>query len=145
MSAPSEKNFSARYFNSSGCKRIIEAPAGIAIMISKNFSVAVVVSDAKKSAEWFRANLGLGSSVHGHWVLVWPKGSTAKIHLCEGKPDPGNTGVAFYVKGATKQAKKMKAQGVRFTKEVEKANWGTSGMFADLDGNEYWLIEGSGP
>lgn len=114
-------------------------------MISKQFSVAVVVSDAKKSAKWFEAELGFGSSVHGHWVLVWPKGSVTKIHLCEGKPDPGNTGIAFYVKGAAKLAEKMKAKGVRFTNDVKKTDWGTNGSFADVDGNEYWLIEGSGP
>jgi len=114
-------------------------------MISKKFSVAVVVSDPKKSAAWFEDKLGFGKSVHGHWVLVWPKGSLTRIHLCEGKPDPGNTGVAFYVKGAEKLAAKMKENGVNFTRDVKKSDWGTNGMFADPDGNEYWLIEGSGP
>jgi catechol 2,3-dioxygenase-like lactoylglutathione lyase family enzyme len=114
-------------------------------MISKKFSIAIMVSDAKKSAEWFEDKLGFGKSVHGHWVLVWPKGSLTRIHLCEGKPDPGNTGVAFYVTGAEKLAEKMKAKGVKFTKEVKKSDWGTNGMFADPDGNEYFLIEGSGP
>jgi predicted enzyme related to lactoylglutathione lyase len=114
-------------------------------MISKKFSVAVLVTDAKKSAKWFEQKVGFGSSVDDHWVLVWPKGSTTKIHLCEGKPDPGNTGIAFYVKGAEKLAEKMKRKGVKFTREMKKASWGTHGMFADPDGNEYWLIEGSGP
>jgi len=114
-------------------------------MISKKFSIAVVVSDAKKSAGWFEDKLGFAKSVRGHWVLVWPKGSLTRIHLCEGKPDPGNTGVAFYVKGAQKLAEKMKANDVKFTREVKKSDWGTNGMFADPDGNEYWLIEGSGP
>jgi len=114
-------------------------------MISKKFSIAVVVSDAKQTAKWFESKLGFGSSVHGHWVLVWPKGSVTKIHLCEGKPDPGNTGIAFYVKGAEKLAGKMKAKGVKFTRAVKKSDWGINGMFADAHGNEYWLIEGSGP
>jgi len=39
----------------------------------------------------------------------------------------------------------MKAKGVKFTREVKKSDWGINGMFADADGNEYWLIEGSGP
>ena len=114
-------------------------------MISKKLSVAVMVSDSKKSARWFKSKLGFRSSVHGHWVLVWPAGSHTKIHLCEGKRDPGNTGIAFYVKGAEKLAAKMKARGVKFTREVKKTEWGTNGLFADPDGNQYWLIDGGGP
>lgn len=114
-------------------------------MVSREFSVAVVVSDGKKAAKWFEDCLGFKSSLDEHWVLVWPEGSTAKIHLCEGKPEPGNTGIAFYVKDAARLAKSLKAKGVRFTKDVKKTDWGTNGMFADQDGNEYWLIQGTGP
>ncbi len=114
-------------------------------MVSKQFSVAVVVSDPKKSAKWFKEKVGLSSSAEGHWVLVWPVGATTKVHLCEGKPDPGNTGVAFYVKDPYKVAEEMKAKGVKFTREVKKYEWGINGMFADPDGNEYWLIGGTGP
>ncbi|MDV3292769.1 MAG: hypothetical protein LYZ70_00685, partial [Nitrososphaerales archaeon] len=89
--------------------------------------------------------LGFRSSADSHWVLVWPRGSNVKIHLCEGKPDPGNTGIAFYVKGAENLAAKMKRAGVKFTREMKKASWGIHGMFADRDGNGYWLIEGTGP
>lgn len=114
-------------------------------MVSEEFSTAVVVSDAKKSAKWFEDILRFRSSTEGHWVLVWPKGSSAKIHLCEGKLEPGNTGIAFYATDAMRKAKDMKAKGVKFTKEVKKQDWGTSGMFTDRDGNEYWLIQGTGP
>lgn len=114
-------------------------------MVSKEFSVAVVVADGKKSANWFEDTLGFKSSSEGHWMLVWPEGSNTKIHLCEGEPEKGNTGIAFYVKNAAGLAKSMKAKGVKITKEVRKTDWGTNGMFADPDGNEYWLIEGTGP
>lgn len=115
-------------------------------MLSKEFSIAVVVSDGKKSAKWFQQKVGLKASSSGHWVLVWPEGSSAKIHLCEGKPDPGNTGIAFYVKDPVKVAAEMKEKGVKFTHEVKKSEWGSvNGMFADPDGNEYWLYEGTGP
>jgi len=114
-------------------------------MASREFSVAVVVSDSKNTAKWFEEKLGFKSSVDDHWVLVWPEGSSAKIHLCEGKPDPGNTGIAFYVKDPIELGESMKTKGVKITKEIKKASWGTNGMFADPDGNEYWLIEGTGP
>ncbi|HZW84849.1 MAG TPA: VOC family protein [Nitrososphaerales archaeon] len=114
-------------------------------MVSKEFSVAVMVSDAKKTSKWFEDVVGLESSAEGHWVLVWPKGASTKIHLCEGKPDPGNTGIAFYDEDVIEKAQKMKEKGVKFTRDVKKTDWGTNGMFADADGNEYYLIEGTGP
>jgi hypothetical protein len=114
-------------------------------MVSSKFSVAVVVSDGKKSAKWFEEKVGLKSSAEGHWVLVWPEGASTKIHLCEGKPDPGNTGIGFYVKDPVKVAEEMKAKGVKFTQAVKKEEWGVNGMFADPDGNEYWLMGGTGP
>jgi len=103
------------------------------------------VSDGEKSAKWFKEKIGAEVSIVGHWVLTWPKGSTAKIHLCEGEPEPGNTGIAFYADDPIKEAKEMKARGVKFTRDVKKTEWGTNGMFADPDGNEYWLKAGSGP
>ena len=114
-------------------------------MMSKEFSVAVSVSDGKSSAKWFEEKVGLKSSVDGHWVLVWPEGADAKIHLCEGTPDPGNTGISFYVDDVFAQEKAMKAKGVKFTRDAKKTEWGTNAMFADPDANEYWLTEGTGP
>jgi predicted enzyme related to lactoylglutathione lyase len=114
-------------------------------MISKRFSAAIVVSDSKKSARWFKQKLGFQTSIQGHWVTVWPRGSTARLHLCEGKPERGNTGVAFYTTDIERDAKRMKAKGTKFTKEVTKQKWGTYAMFSDPDGNVYWLIEGPGP
>jgi catechol 2,3-dioxygenase-like lactoylglutathione lyase family enzyme len=114
-------------------------------MVSKQFSIAVTVSDAKKSARWFEEKLGFESSVDDHWVLVWPRGSTAKIHLCEDELDPGNTGIAFYLKNAEKFADKIRQKGVKITEPVKKKSWGVEGMFADPDDNEYYLIEGTGP
>lgn len=44
-------------------------------MTSKAFSVAVMVSDGKKSAKWYKEKLGFETSVDGHWVTAWPKGA----------------------------------------------------------------------
>lgn len=61
-------------------------------MLSKTFSVAVMVSSAKKSARWYKSKLGFNVSTEmEHWVTAWPKGATWKLHLCEGKLEPGNT------------------------------------------------------
>ena len=41
-----------------------------------------------------------------------------------------------------KVASQLKKKGVVFTEDVKKEGWGTYGMFKDLDGNEFWLLEG---
>ena len=106
-------------------------------------SVAIVVSDGKKSAQWFKEKLGFEiRDNEGHWITVAPKGSKLVIHLCEGdKLEPGNTGFAFYVKDATKEEAELRKKGVQFTSPVKKESWGTNGMFADPDGNEFWLFQ----
>lgn len=112
-------------------------------MISKNFSVALMVTDAKKSAMWYEEKLGFATESSGHWITVWPKGSNAKLHLCEGKLEPGNTGVSLYCESVEKTAAALEKKGVKLTTPVTKKEWGTFAMFADPDGNEIWLHEGS--
>ncbi len=105
--------------------------------------VAVVVSDAQKAAVWWREKLGFEvRDNEGHWVTVAPQGSDALIHLCETTPrEKGNTGIGFLAKDVMKAAKELESKGVRFTKPAEKAPWGAFAMFADPDGNEFWINE----
>jgi lactoylglutathione lyase len=114
-------------------------------MVSKEVSVAVMVSDSERSAKWFGEKLGFETSVEGHWVTVWPKGAGAKIHLCQGKPDPGNTGISFYVEDLESEVKRLKGNGVGFPVDYTVGEWGTFARFADPDGNEFWINQGSGP
>ncbi len=104
-------------------------------------SVAVVVSDAKKSAKWYQEKLGFDlQDSEGHWVTVGPKGSNIAIHLCEGDElEPGNTGFGFVSKDVAKEQKGLEAKGVKFTVPTKKESWGTYAMFADPDGNEFWI------
>jgi catechol 2,3-dioxygenase-like lactoylglutathione lyase family enzyme len=106
-------------------------------------SMAVVVSDGKESARWYSEKLGLEvRDREGHWITVGSKDASVVIHLCEGDElEPGNTGIAFLSKDVTKEHKALEAKGVRFTRPVTKESWGTFAMFADPDGNEYWLYE----
>ncbi|MEM0118685.1 MAG: hypothetical protein QXV32_09575 [Conexivisphaerales archaeon] len=112
-------------------------------MFSKEFSVAVMVKDARKSVQWYKEKLHMESSVAEHWVTVWNNGSNWKIHLCEGNPEPGNTGIALYTDDLTRLAGQLKKENVRFVKDVTKESWGTYAQISDLDGNIIWLIEGS--
>ena len=94
-------------------------------MLSKTFSVAVMVSDAKKSAKWYKDEAGL-QRLDGeeHWVTAWPKGATWKLHLCEGKLEPGNTGIGFYSEDVEKTVAELKKKGVKFSKDYTKTEWG---------------------
>jgi len=104
--------------------------------------VAVVVSNANKSAEWYKEKLGMEiRDKEGHWVTVAPKGSKVLLHLCETTPlEQGNTGIALSVDDLDKAYKEMSSKGVEFTKKPVKAKWGSSAMFKDPDGNEFWLF-----
>jgi catechol 2,3-dioxygenase-like lactoylglutathione lyase family enzyme len=107
--------------------------------------VAVVVSDAKASAAWWREKLGfavhnLGGS--GHAWLVAPPGDRFVLHLCEGfaPVEPGNTGIAFVTDEAEALATRMEAAGVAFPEPLRKEPWGSTAKFADPDGNVFWLL-----
>jgi predicted enzyme related to lactoylglutathione lyase len=110
-------------------------------MIKSIMDMAVVVSDAKKSAQWYEQKLGLEvRDNEGHWITVAPKGSNVVLHLCETKPpEKGNTGIGFYVDDLDKTYMEMSSKGVEFTTKPKKTEWGSYAMFKDLDGNEFWL------
>ena len=115
------------------------------MLINEIATVAVVVSDAKRSKEWFRDKLGFEVKDDvDHWVVVAPHGSTTGIHLCEAKElEPGNQGILFYADDVDKACEEMKRKGVVFTRPLGKAEWDEStryAMFKDPDGNEYWLM-----
>lgn len=113
-------------------------------MFSKIFSVAVVVSDGKKAAKWYKEKLGFEVSIENeHWITAWPKGSQCMIHLCEGELEPGNTGIAFYTDDLKGAIAALKKKGVKFSKDYTKESWGEFAMFDDPDGNSFWLQPGS--
>lgn len=107
-------------------------------------TMAVVVKDASKSAQWWKEKVGLQirAQMH-HWVTVAPKGSKFELHLCETTPrERGNTGIAFTAKDVKAEEKRLRKNGVRITRPTTKAPWGTFLQFADPDGNAFWVNEG---
>jgi predicted enzyme related to lactoylglutathione lyase len=113
-------------------------------MLSKSFSVAVMVSDPKKSAKWYKEKLGFETSTEDeHWVTAWPKGASWKLHLCEGKLEPGNTGIGFYTDDVQKLASNLKKKGVKFSRDYTKTEGGEIAMFDDPDGNIFWISKGT--
>jgi catechol 2,3-dioxygenase-like lactoylglutathione lyase family enzyme len=113
-------------------------------MIKSIIDVAIVVSNANKSAEWYKEKLGLEiRAKEGHWVTVAPKGPGPVLHLCETTPlEKGNTGICFQVDDLDETYKELSSKGVEFTAKPTKEEWGYYAMFKDPDGNEFWLMPG---
>jgi catechol 2,3-dioxygenase-like lactoylglutathione lyase family enzyme len=111
-------------------------------MFSKEFSVAVVVSDPKKSAAWYAERLGFETSVEGHWVTAWAKGANWKLHLCEGELEPGNTGICLYTDDVKGTVDRLKKKGVKFEQDYTKTKWGETAQIKDMDGNVIWISAG---
>jgi predicted enzyme related to lactoylglutathione lyase len=111
-------------------------------MLSQEFSVAVMVSDGKKSAAWYKKALGFETSIEEHWVTAWPKGSNCKLHLCEGELEPGNTGIGFYSDDVKSTVSELKKKGVAFATDYTKTEWGENAQFKDPDGNIFTILKG---
>ena len=112
-------------------------------MLSQSFSVAVMVSDAKKSAAWYKEKLGFEVSLEDdHWITTWQKGANWKLHLCQGTLEPGNTGICFYSNEVQKVVNDLKSKGVKFSQDYTRRDWGEIAKFDDPDGNVFWLASG---
>jgi predicted enzyme related to lactoylglutathione lyase len=111
-------------------------------MLKSIIDVAVVVSNATKSSQWYKEKLGLEvRDQMDHWVTVAPKGSGVVLHLCQTTPlEQGNTGIAFGVDDLDKAYEELSRKGVEFTVKPTKKEWGSYAMFKDSDGNEFWLV-----
>jgi catechol 2,3-dioxygenase-like lactoylglutathione lyase family enzyme len=110
--------------------------------------VAVVVSNAKESAEWWERNLGFATYTvggSGHAMLVAPPGDRFVLHLCEGFAplEPGDSGIAFVTDEMDPLIARMTAGGVRFPQPLKSEDGGRMAKFSDPDGNVFWLLEAS--
>ncbi|MHB8604247.1 MAG: VOC family protein [Thermoplasmatota archaeon] len=109
------------------------------------YDIAIVVSDPKASAKFFREKVGLDVvDDDGHWVTVGTKGAPTVIHLCaaseRNKVDPGNTGLGFTAANVEKTCHELAARGVKFAHPYAKTQWGERAVFLDLDGNEFTIM-----
>jgi catechol 2,3-dioxygenase-like lactoylglutathione lyase family enzyme len=108
--------------------------------------VAVVVSDAKGSADWWKRHLGFAShrigGAESHAVLVGPPGERLVLHLCAGFAplEPGDTGIAFVTDEIEELVDRMVRDGVAFPEPLREEAWGQHAKFADPDGNIFWLL-----
>jgi catechol 2,3-dioxygenase-like lactoylglutathione lyase family enzyme len=115
-------------------------------------SIPVVVSDRKVSTDWYVNKLGLHLvDDDDHWVTV-AGGAGSRLHLCqasENRPngialEPGPSGMVFAIPGDfVTECHRLKAAGVGFSHEPEKAPWGWFATIRDPDGNEHYLAPAS--
>lgn len=134
-------------------------------MITGVGSVAILVHDAKKSAEWYRDKLGFEIiGIEGHTIFVKPKGSDTPLLHLRGRCDAwendqpgGRTGI--WLKCGEITARKdertgqllpasspgdvertyfvLKEKGVEFAEELTTTKWGKYAILKDFDGNEF--------
>jgi uncharacterized glyoxalase superfamily protein PhnB len=115
-------------------------------MLQEITSVAVLVNDAKKAAQWYHEKLGFEvASMEGHWVAVKPPGSRTILHLCErcheweNDSPGGQTGIFIATDDKEKTYRELKAKGVEFAQELTTEPFGTYAIFKDIDGNKFWI------
>ena len=136
-------------------------------MISGIGSVAVLVNDARRSAEWYRDKLGFEIVVmEGHSVFVKPQGSSFPlVHLCGKCHDWGNdkpggrTGIwlncgkiIFHKRKDSEQMipasdpanveetfQELRRKGAEFSTDITTTDWGKMAILRDPDGNELEL------
>lgn len=111
--------------------------------------VAVVVSDAKRSARWWTDHFGFRSYTiggSGHATLVAPPGERFVLHLCAGYAplEPGDTGIAFVTDEIEALTERIAKAGVTLTEPLRKTSWGGRAKFSDPDGNVFWLLGAPG-
>ncbi len=111
-------------------------------------SVPIVVSDREASKKWYTDRLGLDLiDDQDHWVTVGRKGKGSVFHLCQASEntpeiplEPGPSGIVIAVPGEFQaECDRMKAAGVEFAHEPEKAPWGWYATIRDPDGNVHNL------
>src|SRR5580693_9975015 len=113
-------------------------------------SVPVVVSDKKRSKEWYTKKLGFTLlQDEDHWVAVGRKGHGSELHLCqasENQPtpiplEPGPSGIVLAIPGDfVAECGRLKAAGVEFSQPPKEAPWGWYATVRDPDGNEHHLM-----
>jgi predicted enzyme related to lactoylglutathione lyase len=112
------------------------------------WSFAVLVSDKKRSTEWYTKTLGLDLVQEmDHWITVGRKGQGGLIHLCQTSDwsdaetlEPGNQGIQILLPGDFREAcAALEANGVKFAHPASKEEWGWWASIVDPDGNEISL------
>jgi catechol 2,3-dioxygenase-like lactoylglutathione lyase family enzyme len=110
---------------------------------------SVPVTDQDKALEFYTKKLGFkvvtDSPFDGRqrWIELGMPRAETKLVLFTGPGQEqligGFMNVTFMAEDVEATAKEMKARGVEFVQEPQKADWGTAAIFEDVDGNKFVL------
>ena len=111
--------------------------------------VSIPVRNQDQALEFYTRKLGLkvvtDSPFDGkqRWIELGIPRADTKIVLFTGEGQEqmigGFMNVTFMADDVEATARDMKARGVEFVQEPQKADWGTAAIFKDLDGNKFVL------
>ena len=111
--------------------------------------VTIAVRDQERALEFYTKKLGMrvitDSPFDGtqRWIELGVPRADTKVVLFTGpgqdKLIGGFMNITFMADDVEKTAAELKARGVEFTQDPQKADWGTSAIFKDQDGNVFVL------
>jgi catechol 2,3-dioxygenase-like lactoylglutathione lyase family enzyme len=109
----------------------------------------IPVTDQDRALEFYTKKLGLRVITDSpfnnqqRWIeLGIPRAETKLVLFTAPGQDKligGLMNVTFSADDVEATAREMKARGVEFVQEPQKADWGTSAIFKDPDGNQFVL------
>ena len=125
-------------------------------MFSQIYSVTVAVADQEAALDFYVDTLGWEKVMDApfgnglRWLTVAPPGTATVLVLAQtgwtewGAPAAGgDTGIALVTPDIDAAYATLTERGVRFRAPVATLEWGQKGTwFSDLDGNEFFLVEG---
>ncbi|MFQ5934108.1 MAG: VOC family protein [Dehalococcoidia bacterium] len=122
-------------------------------MITNVRTAAVYVSDQEAALRFYTEKLGFevrrteSMGRHGSWLEVAPPGAQSRLVIYprammedweQRKPS-----IVFGCDDIEKTYSELAERDVKFTQTPTKMRWGTFAIFADPDGNEFVLSEGT--
>jgi len=110
---------------------------------------SIPVRDQDKALDFYTKKLGFkiitDSPFNGtqRWIELGLQRSETKLVLFTGEGQEqmigGFMNVTFMAADVEATAKELKARGVEFVQDPQKADWGTAAIFRDVDGNQFVL------
>ena len=114
--------------------------------------VSIPVTDQARALDFYTKKLGMRVltdqpfDATQRWIeLGFPRAETKLVLFTaagQEKMIGGFMNVSFTADDVEATAREMKANGVEFVQEPQKADWGTAAIFKDPDGNQFVLSTG---
>jgi len=111
--------------------------------------VSIPVRDQDRALEFYTKKLGMRVITDSpyddtqRWIeLGIPRADTRLVLFTAPGQEVmigGFMNVSFMADDVEATAREMKARGVEFVQEPQKADWGTAAIFKDVDGNQFVL------